>query len=214
MDYSTLQARVLNRLGNMSSGDPVASLTDEYVNEALHLIETAVPNGWPWMRTYVNFTTTVNTASYAFSAISSTVSVSKILDVKFIAQSGYYQPLQLIGAEEADQNYPSSISGLPESFYAEGQTLYIYPTPDSAYSVRARVTYTEPDLSFSTATPVLPTVFHSAIVEGALSLMYETLQDTNRLAASQARFDQWIDRMRKYGPEYEGAPRVRVREWL
>lgn len=213
MDYQTLQSRTLSRL-NMTTTDPIGGLVDEYVNEAIHMIETAAPNGWPWMRQYVNFTTTAGTATYSFGTISSSVSISKILDAKILRQSQYYQPLQLIGIEEADQNYPVTNNGIPEAFYVEGQTFYVYPTPDGAYGVKARVVVTEPDLSFNTATPVLPTVFHSAIVEGALTYFYETLQDSNRLAVAQGRLADWIMRMQRYGIEYQPAPRIRVREWL
>lgn len=213
MDYQTLQSRTLNRL-NMTTTDPIGGLVDEYINESLHMIETAVPNGWPWMRSYINFSTTAGTGSYAFTTISSSVSVSKILDAKILRQSQYYQPLQLISPEEADQNYPVTSSGIPEGFFVEGQTLYIYPNPDAVYSVRARVVTTEPDLVGSGSSPVLPVVFHSAIVEGALTFFYETLQDSTRLGIAQGRLAEWIERMKRYGQEYQSAPRVRVREQL
>ncbi len=66
MDFQTLQARTLSRL-NMTTTDPVGGLVDEYVNESIHLIETLQPDGWPWMRSYINLTTVAGTASYSFA---------------------------------------------------------------------------------------------------------------------------------------------------
>lgn len=213
MDYSTVQTRVLNRL-NMSSDDPSASFVDEYTNEALHMLEIAHPTGWPWMRRVYTFTTTPGTASYDFTVISSAPVLSTILSVKLLGASSGYAPLTLISPGEAEQIYPATTSRIPESYYAEGRTLYLYPTPDSAYTVSVRAVITETDLGGATSTPVLPVVYHSAWVEQTLLLMYETLQDDAKVEMTQKRLNRWVSDMQKHGREYAGAPGVRVREWL
>lgn len=212
MDYGTVQTRVRNRL-NMGTDDPLSSLTDEYTNEALHLLESAHPSGWPWMRRVYTFSTTAGDGSYAFTDITTAAVLAKIIDVKLLSGSVYY-PLTLISPEEAEQIYPVTTSRIPESWYVEGRTLYLYPSPDAAYTMSVRAVITETDLGGSTSTPVLPVVYHSAWVEQTLLLMYETLQDDAKIDMTQKRVNQWVDRMMKHGREYAGAPGVRVREWL
>lgn len=218
MDFSTLQSRVLTRL-NMDTTDPAAPAVGDLVNEAIHDIETATSDGWPWMRQTVDLTLTSGTGSYTFAAIAAltvnpVASVGKVLSAKVLRQSSYYDPLKLLSVEESAYNYPTTNSGIPESFWVEGQKLYIYPTPDGAYSVRLRVVCYEPDLTSSTSSPVMPSVYHSAIVDTTVALYYMTLQDVAKMQAAQQRADRWIDRLKRNSPEYKSAPRVAVRDWL
>lgn len=216
MDYSTLKSTVLDRL-SMSTDDPAAAAVGGYVNEALHEIETSTSDGWSWMRQTVDLTTTAGTGSYTFATIGAlttgALTVSKILDVKVYRSSGYYSPMDLIAPNEAELLYPSTTSAIPESWFTEASTLYIYPAPDAAYQLRIRVVTVEPDLTGSGSTPILPTVFHSAVVESACAIYYESLQDTAKMQATQQRVDRWVDRMKRYGPEYQRAPRVTTRGW-
>lgn len=213
MDYGTVQTRVLNRL-NTSSTDPIATVVDEYVNEALHYLEMAAPGGWPWMRATYTLTTTSGTAGYAFSTISNSPVLAKIIEVRFLNGSSVYIPLKSISIEEAHQLYPVNTNGLPEAWAVEGRTLYIFPTPNGAYTTQVRAVFTETDLGGSTSTPVLPVVYHSAWVEQALLLAYETLQDNAMVEATQSRLNRLLSQMRTHGYERQPSTGVRVRDWL
>ena len=216
MDYGTLQTRVLNRL-NMSTGDPAAGLVDEYVNEAIHYLETASPDGWSWMRQVITLTTTAATETYTFTTIgaipSPTVTVSKILSAK-ILRGTVYIDLNMLSPADAVEVYPSTTDGVPEAWFVEGSTLYLYPTPDAVYSIVLRVVTAEPDISVSTTSPILPAVFHSAIVDAACLIYYEQLQDSAKMALLEQKVDRHIHRMQRYGRQYPSAPRIKVREWL
>ena len=198
----------------MSTSDPAAATIASDVNEAIHLIETLAPDGWAWTRGVYTFTTTANTASYTMANISSSDSINTVLDVKILRQNNYWQRLDLISPHEAELTYPETNSGIPEAWYLDGTSLYIYPTPDGAYATRVRATKYEPDLTGGGSTPVIPTVYHSAIVEATLTIIYERLQDTTRLGLAQSRLDQWLQRMRVGQHKYQGAPRITVREWI
>lgn len=215
MNYSALQSRVLARL-NLSSADPAAANVDEYVNEGIHYLESAAPDGWPWMRTTITLPTVTNTASYAFTTIglipAVTVTIAKVLSAK-VLRSTVYQDLRLLSPQESVEMYPSTNTGPPEAFFVEGSTLYLYPTPNAVYSVPLRVVIGETDLGGNSSTPVLPVVFHSAIVEAAALLMYETIQDSAKLAQQEQRVQGYLKRMREYGRQYPAAPSIRVREW-
>ena len=126
-----------------------------------------------------------------------------------------WRPLEFRTQDELDQLYSSNTNtGIPESFNVEGLGLTVHPTPDTSYRTKIRVITAEPDLGGSGSTPVMPTVFHSAIVEAALLLMYETLQDGNRVGQQEQKVKMWVDRMKGYGVPYESSPRIRVRDWL
>lgn len=216
MDLTALTAAVLARL-SMMSDDPEAANATGYINAGLHEIEMSVSDGWSWMRQTVDLTTTNGTASYSFATLSALTSgaltVSKILDVKALLQQGYYTPMDLIAPGEAELLYPSVVGSIPEAWFCEGSTLYVYPTPDAAYTLRVRLVTVEPDLVDGTDTPVMPTIYHSAVVDAACALHYEGLQDTAKMQATQARVDRIIDRMKRYAPEYKAAPRVTTRGW-
>lgn len=218
MNFSELQSRVLARIAT-DSNDPIASNVDAYVNEGIHYLETMAPDGWPWMRQTISMTTTV--AAYTFTQLGSQASsnttqpIAKVLSVKVLNQT-YYQPLVYRTIDEADQLYPATNNqGLPESYTVDGNTLTILPTPQTAgYYTKIRVVTVEPDLSASSDTPVMPAVFHGAIVDAATYMAYKELQDGQTVATYEQQINRWIDRFRRYGNQSEGTPKIKVREHL
>ncbi len=215
MDFAALKARVLTRL-SMDSTDAAAADAGNLVNEGLHELETAVGPGWPWMRAKYEVTLSTSADSYTFADLTgeTTLSISKILDITTLYQTTYWQKLDFVSPTEAEQQYPVEFTGPPESWYGEGGQVWLYPQPTAGTTVRTRALTVEPDLSGSSDTPIMPSWYPGAIVEAALCLYYETLQDTAKLQATQARVDRWVDRMKRYGPQTATAPRVAVREPL
>lgn len=214
MDYSTLQARVLARL-NMTTNDPAAANVDEYVNEAIHYLESAAPDGWPWMRAPITVSTVAGTSTHTLASLGTTAgaTVSKVLSAK-ILNGTTYQDMMLLSPADAVERYPSTNQNMPQAWFVEGSSFYLYPTPDAVYTMVLRVITVEPDLTGNGSTPVLPVVFHTAIVEAAVLLFYETLQDSTKLQLAEQRVDSYVNRMRRYGRQYPSAPKIRVREWL
>jgi hypothetical protein len=211
VDQSTLVSRVATRL-NIDSNDPLYASLDEFVNEAIHHLETSNPDGYQWMRATV--TTTVTTASYTFSQINADATIAKVLSVRVLDSSAWL-PLNFCGPDEIQQLYPSNDrTGTPEAYYVEGSTVYLYPTPDTSYTVQIRVLNTEPDLGGASSTPSIPVVFHTAIIDCALLFAYQSLADDRRVALQEQRVATHVQRMRTFGQQYDPAPRIRVREWL
>ena len=217
MDQSTFVSRVANRL-NMDSNDPVYSDLDEYVDEGLHWLETAAAEGWPWMRRTLTLTTTADTQDYSFSTLGAlvtpTVGISRILDCKILYQSSSYEPMDLASPDTVDLYYGAVATGLPEAWFAEGQILSLYPTPNAAYTIKVRVVYTETNLGGGSSTPVLPVVFHGAVIDAAMLVAYQRLQDVPRVEEQLRLLENWVQRMRRYGAEYAAAPRITVRNPL
>lgn len=214
MDQSTFVTRLSKRL-NITSSDPLYAQLDEYVNEALHFLETSSAEGYPWYRNRFALTTTAGDNDYPFTTISTTYTITKILDCDVLVQDSVYEPMDLVNAETSTQWYGSVVNrSKPEAWFAEGQTLYIYPIPDAAYTVRVRATVMEPDLGGSSSTPILPVVFHQAVIDAALLVAYQELQDVNRMDVQNRKVEQWVTRMKQYGAEYASAPRILVRDPL
>lgn len=215
MDFTTLKSRVLTRL-SMSSTDPAASDAGSLVNEALHELETAVGNGWPWMRRRYETTLSTSADAYTFADLTgeATLSISKILDISTLYQSNYWQKLDFISPTEAEQQYPTEVTGPSEAWYGEGGQVWLYPQPVAGSTFRVRALTVEPDLTADSDEPILPSWFHGAVIEAAAAIYYETLQDTAKLQATQSRVDRWVDRMKRYGPQTATSPRVAVREPL
>lgn len=215
MNYGEIQTRVLRRLA-ATSDDPVADDVDDYVNEGIHYLETMSPDGWPWMRQTVTMTTT--TEAYTFTQLATlttgTVNIAKVLSIRLL-NSTYWQQLDFRTVDEAQQLYPSDTqTGPPEAFSVDGSTVTFYPTPDGSYTTEMRVVTIEPDLSASGSSPVLPSVYHGAIVDAACLVAYQSLQDDKRMELYEQKVNRWVDRFRRHGNQSEASPRIKVREWL
>lgn len=213
MNYAAVQTRVRSRL-NTDTDDPLSSSLGGLVNEALHYLDSASPTGWPWTRTIGTFSTVNGTSAYAFTTIDATHTLAKVLGLKVLVQTNYYEPLNLLGPDEAWQIYPSTLTRRPESYFVEGETVYLAATPDEVYTIGYRGVVSEPDLATDADEPILPVTFHGALVEATLLLAYQTLQDTPKMQATEQRVNSWLTRMRTYGVERPANLGVRVRDWL
>jgi hypothetical protein len=214
VDYAALQARVLASLAS-DSNDPIADSCGDFVNDAIHFLESAATEGWPWCREPLSVSLTADTDRYTFSTLSTTTSIIKILSARIEGDDGSLIPLEFRSIDEADSLYQSTNwTGQPSSFSVDGSTLILYPIPDGTYTCQLRIVFSEPDLSDSTDTPIMPSVFHRAIVDQTLAIMYGALQDDKREALFEQKTDTWVQRMRRYGNQYEASPKIRVREPL
>ncbi len=209
MDFGTLKATVLDRI-SMASDDPAAASVGGLINEALHELEAVPAAGWQWMRAQDSYSTAA--VAFSFTDIPSAASIVKILEIEVLYQNDYV-PMEFVSAGEAHRDYPTSQTGIPEAWYAEGTTIYVFPLPSGVQMYRFRYVFAEPDLTLDVDEPTLPAVFHSAVVESALGLYYELLQDTAKLQATQSRVDRWIKRMETYGPQTGRSPRVETNNW-
>lgn len=213
MNYTVLQQRLLDRL-SLGGSDPIVSMVPDYINEAIHLVEIAEPNGWSWLRRTIDVSVAANSTSIAFGSLSTTYpAISKIIDIK-VLDGDAYAPMTLVSAEEMDRVAMSTTTGWPSIWYAEGETLYFKQSNASDATFRMRVLVGEPDLSAPSDTPLLPTRFHGAIIVAALTILYTVLQDSAKEQLAQNMLNSWLDRMRRVETAYVGPTRVRVRDPL
>jgi hypothetical protein len=210
VNYGALQTAVLNRI-NMGTADPVAGNIGVYVNEGLQMVDAAHPNGWPWNRATVQFSTTASVATYSFDTITTSVTIARVHSAKVVADTAW-RALEVLSPEEADKFFVStSETGVPEAIWVEGATVEFIPSPAAVYTASLRVSLAEEELSGDTDTPRMPERFHGAIVAAATVCFYETLQDAGRAQAAAQRVDGWVARMRTAGRESGVLPRVHLR---
>lgn len=82
----------------------------------------------------------------------------------------------------------STIVGLPTKFAPYASWLELHPSPDSAYSLELRYYTTVPTMVASTATPVIDSRFHMAIVYKTAVLVAQARDELEAEAFNQARY--------------------------
>ena len=117
--------------------------------------------------------------------------------------------VEITGMEEYLYLYPDagSASGSPQHYRITGNTLEVFPKPDSPTEIIVEH-WTEPaPLSDPSDTPIFPPRYHRLLVEGALQLAYEdvgNLQQSQVYARSkdQGLAAMAIDLFGTRGPNY------------
>lgn len=216
MDRATLRTAVRDRL-LMSATDAAGTdpQINSLVNEALHWIETENPNGWDWLRVPYNFSTVAGTERYTLAAIAagSTVAIAggihSVVSAERTVPSSTSGPVPMmrLPRRNAQEVYPFTVTQPPEVWYVEGLTLGLKPIPDGVYTISGIAVAIESDLAADGTSPLLPLMFHSAIVEKAASLLARRTQNAGKAAECEREYQTWVGRMRRYRP-YAGPGRV------
>lgn len=213
MNLSALRDAVRDR-GGFRSTDAWAtdSRVTAAINTALHKLETENPKGWDWLRYDGYFTTVAGTDKYPFAAITygSTVTIMKIIELRVDTAPGQYvDSLPRVSKAALLGTYGSYASGVPESYAVDGQAVYFRPVPQNAFTIHYTAIIAEPDLVDPTDTPIMPVMFHDAIVEGATHMLFRSTQNTAGASMCQAAVTDWVRRMREYSNPYVGPGQVR-----
>lgn len=216
MDRATLRTAVRDRL-LMSTTDAAGTdpQINSLINEALHLIETENPAGWDWLRVPFNFATVANTERYTFAAIAagSTIPISggihAFVSVERTVPGSTSGPMPMtrLPRRQAQELYPFTLAQPPEVWYAEGLQLGLKPVPDSVYTISGIAIAAESDLAADGTSPIMPAMFHGAIVEKAAALLARRDQNPGKAAECEKMYADWVGRMRRYRP-YVGPGRV------
>jgi hypothetical protein len=105
--------------------------------------------------------------------------------------------------------FGSYSTGIPECFAVDGQAVYFRPVPQGAFTIHYTAIIMEPDLVDPTDTPLMPAMFHDAIVEAATMLLFRSTQNVGGASICQAAVTDWVRRMREYASPYVGPGQVR-----
>lgn len=93
-------------------------------------------------------------------------------------------------AQAAFDDLDSTNTGRPQLWTVTVSTLYLYPTPDGAYSLTLRYYKSPPDLSADGDIPQLPEMYCHLMVSYALQRAYRRENDYEAAAFHRAEFER------------------------
>lgn len=191
MTFAQLRAAVRTRLG-VPETDPqyTDAAVGDLVNSANHYLETE--HDWPWLETSEDLPTAVGTPTVTPGAtwvrsidlrISADVLLSRrpIEELDFLAGTG---------------------AGEPRLWCVIGGQIALYPTPSAVITLKHRFVRSEPDLAANGDTPLVPSIWHSAIVEYSAFLSYRRGRDEDRAKAALAAYETWLAQMKRRANRY------------
>lgn len=188
MDLITMRAKLRTRLG-VPSTDALytdASCTS-LINSALHYIETEAD--WGWLEQEATITTVAATTDYAFpTRYRSTITIT--------SPDGY--PLERATAEH--QRLLRAASGVPKVYDVFGTMVRLAPAPTGAQALTHIYVGGEADLSADADLPLVPAVWHDAVVEYAAYLAFRRWGATTEAGSALAAYETWLEQMKRKAP--------------
>ena len=174
------------------------SLLDVYRQEGTDRIVQS-SRSWSFYETTVTFTTTANDNTYALSALS-----TPLRDI--VGVEGPRWRCKPLSYENARETFARTVAatGEPRWYSIWADTLYLWPTPPSAYSMTVRG-YRFPAVATSYSDePDLPDEFHRLIGYWMLAQAYRQFDDEGMAGQLFGSFEQQLAILRE---RYESAPR-------
>lgn len=119
----------------------------------------------------------------------------------FITSSGLESKLQYKTFQEIDQLYPdptdttSNPAGIPIYWYVYGDTIRVYPAPNSAYTVTMRYLKKPTILDADADVPELPSEFEEVLVMGAAYRVMQTKDNYDRAAIMENKYMELLDKL-------------------
>lgn len=175
MAYTTsdLVSDVQSRISNSSFS---SSDIKQFLNDAQRSFATDAT--WRFFHTTQNYTLNVGTADITNG--SGLPSAFQTPNKLRITTSGYEQVLTPIQYDEFVEKYPSyenDDNSTPRYWYMKGDSIEVYPAPDTAFTVKLEYWKTPTELSADSDVPELPVDFREVLVLGALQRAYKTDDD-------------------------------------
>lgn len=181
------------------------------VNGALHWLSMkGVPRPWPWLEVNGVHTITAGIEGYGFDDLYGDELVA-VREAWFFDDDLAVTPLLRVQRGEQLERYMDSMRSTPQTWALNGKVLYLRPIPDGTLTelgflgVRA-----ESGLSAGGDEPLLPEMFHDAVVERGASVLLRRLRrpDDAKIAGDAA--NDWVTEMRRYAPALRGPGRGRI----
>lgn len=183
MTLAQLRTELKSRLNDVNKKFLSDARCNAFINRSYHSICEA--DDWPWLRT--------TTSGSAPLTISDMRSIFTVVDST--------QDVALVGIDER-----TLIDHVDDDLTTTGTPTYYYRTSDTVLSIypvsttdTIKVTYLKvpTDLSLDADTPVVPTRYHMAIVDGAECHARKDNGDYVATAACEAAFGRALQEMRE-----------------
>ena len=193
MNLGTLKTHVVNRTGN----DSISNILTEFVNQIQYDICSRFPFSWrqslPVSLTTIANQNYINPSAYLTNFESPMDCYELSTPKKLI-----HIPLWDIGLVDPDyfKNAPSN-KRIPTHYNVDfdNSRLWLYPTPNSAISLKIRYYKSPPEISNASSTLFIPSKYHHIVVAGVESLVWQMDEDLRSAQAANTRYEQGIERM-------------------
>ena len=164
---------------------------------------------WDFLQETTTFDTVASTNQYALSSIAS--DLQKLVSLRITSPTDSEQWLTPLTAEQFDRYNatPANDSeGVPTYYYLWENVVYVYPTPDDAYTISVRYIKTPTTLE-SADQPDIPEEFQEVVMLGALYRAMQTNDNFDQSVVIKSQFDtQVVDMVKRLMPFPSGAPKV------
>lgn len=169
------------------------AVLDVMIREGSKRVERA-ENRWPFYAKRWTYETVDGTDEIDFSEVASDIeSIQSIKGPRWV--------LQFVGQDYAAGRWPDNVTseGEPTHWGVEYETLYLWPTPDDAYSLTIRGYRTPTDwvANGAGAEPDLPNDLHNTVAMWALARAYEQQDDPEMASIFERKFADEINLFRR-----------------
>jgi hypothetical protein len=205
MTLAELRTAVRTRIGNPSTdGFFSDAQLNDLVNEALQAI--SIEDDWPWLQTSENIALVAGTAAY-------TPTAGWVRTKQLFIQEG--DPLTFVSLAEIDA-YGIQNRGTPDVYTIYGDQVLVRPVPQVAATLIHQYNKSEPLITVDGTSPLMPVIFHYAIVAYAAHLAQKRQGDLAQADAELRDYKEWYKRMVSFRRRSQVPMRVRVRpgSWL
>jgi len=210
VNLAAIVAAVSDRTG-IPSTDPKYASIDDRVNEALHAIETYMGGEWDWLYDEMETTTTASAETITFAALASAAGVDGVRRIRYVevAYGDSWAPMGRESLRTLRSHYQGATTGTDlRHWTADGQKLYLFPTPSATISIRVGLLVTEPDLSSDSDAPLLPAQYHRVLVAAASGLVLRSSQRFAGAQVEESAAEQGLKQMLAAQRPYAGPGRV------
>lgn len=168
------------------------AVLDIFIREGSKRVEQA-ESRWPFYETFGVLTTTPGVADYDI-----TTELNDNFD-QLVSLTSSDGPLTWVGADQFTYLALDSGTAIPTHFSQWGQTLSLWPTPNSAYSLGARYYRLPGDWTAAGAggTPDLPDQLHNTVAVWALAKAYAQQEDPEMAQLYERQFADELQTFRR-----------------
>lgn len=191
MNLGQLRAAVYERLGvPTTDAFYTSAVMLSLINQALHFNETEYP--WPWLEKTATIATINGTSAYA-------------------TPTGYRSTIAVVDANGMELDHVPAktvhmllgASGAPKMYDVLGGNVRLVPVATGAQNYTHIYIGGEVDLAADSDTPLLPSIFHPAIVEYAAYIAFRRMPGKQGDAgAALAAYQGWLEQMKVEAVRY------------
>lgn len=186
MIVSDIQTRVKAQFGDTSG----AQLTDADIIRWINDAQKEIGAKKNIFQAKGTIATIIGTQTYNYPA--------GLVSIKMVSFDGVIlRPMNKEEVDEflPDQEFDSTSTGTPQSFWVFAQQIYLYPRPDRVKNLTVAYTRMPVEVTTNADTPELPIQFHTRIVDYCMAQAAQKDDDLAGYTTYMQRFEGKTDQM-------------------